>query len=748
MKRVSFLFIILLLAISHGYADANQADHWEKVRQMDEMAERFKAETGFRGEINPDSPLTHLTGFRGNFPDIPFSANADSVTFRQACERIVDRILPYTSANRSQLSMSRISKSVFGYTTEYYQHVSGYRVESRGLILITYDEGKNKFSISNGTVQLPEGVQVNIARDKAISIALDHFKAQVNPPEHKLVPYVINDLRFHNPDKMSYSLKYIIYLGDYVYYVDASTGRLDWDNAPGDFLSTFYIKGKAYNYDGNIPPSVISDSLSMQQIQVQVDGISQYTDDNGEVSFQTSAINSFQVNLRSSEFYITDYSDSTNVFYSDSREEYVPNSNIFTTLIGDVCKIGTTTKLCYGSNTYIHSKSHISALRDRWNSFAVDNVKIVTNFFNPTNQASAGQISYSPPVVRIKTGLHGSIVRHELSHLFTYRVLGNNHFNTTLSQGRAMTEAFANYLSCSTVESPYMVYPQPNGTSYDMLNLSIPAVNPFSINEEGYSNYLSGLFLASAWWGLRGNSLFPDGNPGVSGVDTLLMAGLGIVKSGIIEHTNDAYRYKPRYFYNILMSKVDTDDVSWPFNPKQTAIDSVYSIRGFHYYPRVQSVASASVNTPLGRESYNVLDSVYVHISNYPQNTYIQVFVVEDRDYLNVGSAGIAIPAPFEVNGNPVSGIFKTDDNGKWAGSIPFSKQLPPGEYDIIVNNMVNPTTPDNRLHLAFKNDNIIDGVDGLDGPGFTKTGTGDIVVALDLSSSMLGYGNQAWVKK
>jgi hypothetical protein len=138
-----------------------------------------------------------------------------------------------------------------------------------------------------------------------------------------------------------------------------------------------------------------------------------------------------------------------------------------------------------------------------------------------------------------------------------------------------------------------------------------------------------------------------------------------------------------------------------------------------------------------------VLDSVYVHISNYPQNTYIQVFVVEDRDYLNVGDGGIAIPAPFEVNGNPVSGIFKTNDNGKWAGGIPFSKQLPPGEYDIIVNNMVNPTTPDNVLHLAFKNDNIIDGVDGLDGPGFTKTGTGDIAVALDLSSSMLGYGAQ-----
>jgi hypothetical protein len=53
--------------------------------------------------------------------------------------------------------MSRISKSVIGYTTEYCQQVGGYRVESRGLILITYDSGKSRFSISNGTVDLPTG---------------------------------------------------------------------------------------------------------------------------------------------------------------------------------------------------------------------------------------------------------------------------------------------------------------------------------------------------------------------------------------------------------------------------------------------------------------------------------------------------------------------------------------------------------------------------------------------------------------
>ena len=229
MKRVSILFIIMLLAISHGYADANQADHWDKVRQMDEMAERFKAETGFMGEINPDSPLKHLTGFRGKFPDIPFSANADSVTFRQACERIVDRILPYTSANRSQLSMSRISKSVFGYTTEYYQQVGGYRVESRGLILITFDEGMNRFSISNGTVELPDvDVSAIITLEEAIRIAnLVYFKSSNPRVQPRKVTLEFTNGK--NQNNKNYYLCYNLYMGTVV-CVDAVTGdvRYTW----------------------------------------------------------------------------------------------------------------------------------------------------------------------------------------------------------------------------------------------------------------------------------------------------------------------------------------------------------------------------------------------------------------------------------------------------------------------------------------------------------------------------------------
>ena len=231
------LLFVLLLAISYGYAQTSPeetAKHWQKTLELNQLAERFKAETGFRGKMNYNFERMKLGSFEGNFTDIPFSTDADTTSFRQACNRIIDKILPYSYAKRSQLSMSRITKSGRGYTTDYIQSANGYRVEGSGFIMITYEDGRKHFSIGDNTVELPESVQINITREDAINRALEYHKNKVNPPEHKLVPYVIEDLRFCNPDEAGYALKYIIYLGDLVYYVDSSTGRIDWGNTISD----------------------------------------------------------------------------------------------------------------------------------------------------------------------------------------------------------------------------------------------------------------------------------------------------------------------------------------------------------------------------------------------------------------------------------------------------------------------------------------------------------------------------------
>ncbi|MCK9333759.1 MAG: T9SS type A sorting domain-containing protein [Candidatus Cloacimonetes bacterium] len=258
-----------------------------------------------------------------------------------------------------------------------------------------------------------------------------------------------------------------------------------------------------------------------------------------------------------------------------------------------------------------------------------------------------------------------------------------------------------------------------------------------SINEEGYSNYLSGLFLASAWWGLRGNSLFPDGNQGVSGVDNLLIAGLGIVKTGIVEGTNNAYRYKPRYFYNILMSSVGGGLTPFSLNPKQIAINKAYESRGFHFTPQVESFSE-------GNRSRNVFspgDQVHVKITKAPQNTAFTVYVIRHDDYTYVDGANTStLTSCLADDFAPITGN-STDASGDWNSlvwTLPTEAGNVDGGYDIIVD-FGSPQAPDNQIHYTYTAANVMDGIDGLTEPGFKVRPANniDLVLALDCSPSM-----------
>jgi len=758
MKKIELFIITMLFVISYAYADGYRTDedHWEKVRQLDEMAERFKAETGFTGNINYGYERMRLGSFEGNFSDIQFSADEDTIAFRQACERIVEKILPLSPANRMQLSMSRISKSVSGFTTDYIQQVGGYRVEGSGFIVITYEEGRKRFSIGDNTVDLPGNNPTPVLTyEEAVRIYDEHIEDdEATKNFRKRRPFL--SLLFSNiygDDEINAKPDYrLCWVGGYTkcIYIDAVTGQIyKMVDYTLDDIHIHVSTQAMLSSDntGSLTPSIVP--LDSTMVIAVVDSVPDiyYTDISGEYDFQGNTISGIESFLISS-CGIEVQDNTGNQIKSNSPESVLPNvvfsydetfgnpGNLYYHAKEFRNKIKVTTALsagCYYDSTL-------------WEPIIRANFLLsagVNGSYTPTPN--------NPGLIKItkNNGNYSSTLCHEMTHDMVYRSLRNNLFRlgSTQETRGAMDEAFSSYFPCvyrnnSIYRSEYYTKDLQNSL-LTVSNVESSSYPLLPVNEELYGYYHMRFPLASAWWALRSDLHF-----GSTAVDTLLIAGLGIVGRDI--NYNAAYRYKPRYFYNILMRSVDTDNKSWPFNPKQAAIDNMYSDRGFHFYPKVQSVASADVTTPLGRESYNVLDSVYVHISNYPQNTYVQVFVVEDRDYLNVGDNGIAIPAPYEVDGNPVSGIFKTDGNGKWAGGIPFSRLLPQGDYDIIVNNMVNPTAPnnnptdpDNTLHLAFKNDYIIDGVDGLDGPGFTKTGTGDIVVALDFSSSMSGYGAQ-----
>ncbi|HPI26794.1 MAG TPA: hypothetical protein PLO57_10070, partial [Candidatus Cloacimonadota bacterium] len=222
------LMLILLCTAIFASEDPNDtAEHERKTQELNQLAERFKAETGFTGEVMHSTTTMRLYVYRGNFPDISFTADGDTIAFRQACERIISKVLPNSQANSNQLSMSRISKSGRGYTTDYYQQVNGYRVEGAGYIMITFEDGRKYFSISDNTVDLPDGdVGAIISQKKAEEIAL----ADLNDERYSVSK--VYNLFFSSEGSGTYYLAYFVVvssvidgnLDEYAYWIDAQKG--------------------------------------------------------------------------------------------------------------------------------------------------------------------------------------------------------------------------------------------------------------------------------------------------------------------------------------------------------------------------------------------------------------------------------------------------------------------------------------------------------------------------------------------
>ncbi len=238
--------------------------------------------------------------------------------------------------------------------------------------------------------------------------------------------------------------------------------------------------------------------------------------------------------------------------------------------------------------------------------------------------------------IRIVDGLNSHVVRHELSHFFTYYLMRFHQFyesehpiNAQLYH--AMDEAFAEYWLSIGINSTNHNY----GTPTDILSCYVDTIhrlyNPQSLtlDETFYSWYDNRYPIASAWWTLRENPLFgePDPTTQVTAFDNIL---LSVLMSDV--SIADSLRYMPRYFYNLLMTKVgETNQHS--LNAMQIAIDKAYSARGLHFTPQV--ISAGVSNPPEGRDKsmFRIGDPVHVKVTNCPQNTPLTVYIVEDQDY-------------------------------------------------------------------------------------------------------------------
>ena len=727
MKTQALITILLLLCTAiFSTEDTNNAPEYErKTWELNQLAERFKAETGFVGRINYGYERMRLGSFEGNFTGVSLPTEGDTIAFRQACEMIVDKILPFSPANRMQLSMSRISKSGRGYTTDYIQQVGGYRVEGAGFIMITSDSGRKHFSIGDNTVKLPDGsVNVMITREEAIEIYGENVDDQLQRRYSNFKPDF--SIRYFNINKRNQGVKplyRLCWVGGLSrkLVIDVNTGEIYVNEASILHDLTVNVKGSAYP-DHRLVESVYD--LTDTKVVAKCDGvpgIEFYTDSMGNARISGENIEDVRACLES--YFITIYDGNTEDSLATQISEYLDDSLSHTIMFNRHNYVGNP------SNQYYHANRFIDWASERMFDYptAFPMIDVITGCRFPEENGFL-RVQY---VIKINelSGDYSSTICHELTHLFVYLTLTNEFMNSagTGQQNEilygCMDEAFSTYFPCSYLgDAVYQSMAQDSQDISDLITVEsiCEEYEPSqSVTEDFYSNYFCRYPLASAWWSLRGSSLFPNSDQGVVGVDSLLVAGLRIVKRDIED--NVSYRYKPRYFYNILMNLVADGSAPNTLNPKQAAIDNAYKSRGFHFTPQV--ISAGVSNPPDGRDKnmFRIGDPVHVKVTNCPQNTPLTVYIVEDQDYtdgLNISALNTII---CQVSGT-------SDNDGVWYSSTPVMTASAVGDYDILVDIGNN-----GMLHFAYIGANVRDGFDGLNGPGFTVFDDGIDVVLTEL---------------
>lgn len=234
-SRLVILGVLLaMFMILYASEDTSETNEYiQKKQKLDQLVERFKAETGFEGEIETIPSAMRLGVIKGNFHNMQITATLDTLEIRKAFDSVITTILPFIQAPLEQLLLTTIYKRDIGFTTEYIQLLNGYELQDIGFIRITMDQKLHKFILSDSTV-MAKANQINdvITHDEAKRIALeDYLSGAPYPKAHPvntIAPIPGYGLLYSNRYTDEFTLVYIITLNNssYSYYIDAETGEI------------------------------------------------------------------------------------------------------------------------------------------------------------------------------------------------------------------------------------------------------------------------------------------------------------------------------------------------------------------------------------------------------------------------------------------------------------------------------------------------------------------------------------------
>ncbi|NLK49979.1 MAG: hypothetical protein GX294_04960 [Candidatus Cloacimonetes bacterium] len=233
MKRFFYCVFLLLLMVLplRGIPYEQTEEYKQKQAILNERAARFKAETGFEGDLVYSHQTMRFSNYFGNFKDIQVTAPQDTVSMRQIFDRVAAKVTPFISAREGQLKSGKVVSNALGTRIIYWQKVNGFSIEGAGSLRIHYNLAISQFSITDDTTVISsEIVQVNITEDEAIHAVLQHYDANVD--------FDINHWMFRRHVKLvyapieyasgivEYKLCYLVSFGGGVNYVDPTTGEV------------------------------------------------------------------------------------------------------------------------------------------------------------------------------------------------------------------------------------------------------------------------------------------------------------------------------------------------------------------------------------------------------------------------------------------------------------------------------------------------------------------------------------------
>jgi hypothetical protein len=728
---VTLLLLALCMAI-YASEDINDPEvYWRKTQEMNQMAERFKAETGFVGYIGHNLQFMKFSQMSGNFSGIQLTDPQDTTLAGLAIDQVLLRMAPFISAREGQLFPLKIESSQYSVAKKWEQRVNGYSVYPGGFIRIAYIPETQKFHINDSTADIPNTpIPINISKEDAQEIMFNVYKQSEFYDNRITRSYrepSIGYIRIPtSKDPLQYRLCWSLGFFSDWYCIDVETLEIYHDKAH-DLRYDYAVKGKTYKptisglvFDPTNPPE-----SPLKAIHVENGSEADYTDLNGIIPLSSVPQDNFTVSLRSTRW------DIRSVYYGTNalNVHYVTeiDSMNYETVIQDTIDtqdlLNPRPPSLYAANIYYHLQRIDSVFTNLSSSFSNVNYPVIFNDNEalPANDWGGIFQVYPDGVIEIHyhNGYNPYIILHELSHFYTYNRMNSLTFSGVASTMlvKAMDEAFAEYwLGKGLDTNSFIRNYDGNSIAIDLLDMynvqssSIYNTQGLPLNEDFYSWYYCGMPIAAVWDNIRMSLLFDN-------FDSKLLEALAAVDE------NDQNRYKPRYFYNILMSN------STP--AAQKIIDKAYSDRGLHFYPKVESYSGGNKS----RNIYSFNDTVYVNITNAPQNTKIAVYLIRHGDYGYINGASVeGIDQYFPAGFSPIANV-QTNAEGKWSGPLWVVSE--DGEFDIIVD-FGSPTTPDGHIYFAFNAANVRDGFDGLTEPGFTVNSDAiELAVALDYTSSM-----------